>query len=174
MIHYFGTLDEDLQSLSWSARKAACYESGSPRPLWIYLLTPGFTLGYHQHVLGISSVTLARHITIAKAEQAIDPTIHADVQTNIGSITAEDGLAMARRRGAAHLPFWSRLAICEYLERLGTANKVAKLFGCSPATVTNMRRPGAGAFDFLSVSRRLTPQQQHPAGQWRKSNLAVR
>ena len=168
MLYSFGTLDEQTADLTWSARKALLCNP-SPRPLMIYLLTPGFTLGYHQQVLGISGVTLDRHIKIAEAEQLADSTLTAAVNDNTSSITPEDGLAMAQRRGAAHLPYWSRLAICDFRARLGSANELAKLFRCSPATVTNVLTPGVGGFDFLSVQRRLSPQQECPAGQWRKA-----
>ena len=166
MIYSLGTLDGDTSQTSWFARKAVLCQNYN-RHLWIYLLTPGFTYGYHQHVLGISDITLARHLTVAKCMQTIDPTITEAVNINISSITPEDGLSMALRRGTAHLPHWSRLAICEFYGQLGTANKVAKLFRCSPTTVTNVVKLGAGSFDILSAKRKLAPQQAHPPGKWR-------
>ena len=165
MLYSFGTLDDDNAAASWSIRKARLCSHGN-RPLWVYLLTPGFTLGYHQHVLGVSDITLARHLAVARREQTADPTIAEAVYNNVSSITAEDGLAMALRRGTAHLTYWSRMAMCEFYGRLRTANKVAKLFRCSPTTVTNVVRLGAGSFDILSLKRRLAPQQVHPPGKW--------
>lgn len=166
MRYHFGTLDDDFESLGWSERKAKLCPDGF-RPLWIYLLTPGFTFGYHQRVLGISNITLARHLAIAKQQQSIDPTLADAVYDNLSSITAEDGLIMALRRGTAHLPHWSRMAICEYLERLGAAYKVARLFECSATTVTNVVKLGLGSYDVLSAERRLASQQVHPPGKWR-------
>lgn len=164
MLYSFGTLDPAMRQST--ARLKAIQCPADRRHLWIYLLTPGFTLGYHQHVLQTSDVTLNRHRAIALAEQRSDPSIGAEVFANIASISAEDGLAMALRRGTAHLPYWSRLAICEFRERLGSAVKVAELFRCSPATVTNAMTPGTGRFELFTGERRLCPQQQRPPGQW--------
>jgi hypothetical protein len=82
------------------------------RDLWIYLLTPGFTLGYHRHVLGVSDITLAKHLNRARAALEADAALADQVRENTYSITPADGLVMANA-GAAHLPYWSRRAICE-------------------------------------------------------------
>lgn len=166
MIHSFLTLSDAGDEFSFSERKALlCVDDR--RELWIYLLTPGFTLGYHQRVLKVSDITLRRHRNDAEVAQCADPTIARSVYENVSSITPEDGLAMAQRRGTAHLPYWSRLAMCEYRGRLPTAREVARLFRCSPTTVSNATTSTGGSFDIFSAARRLSPQQVHPAGQWR-------
>lgn len=58
--------------------------------------------------------------------------------------------------------------MCEFYGRLGSAYKVAQLFECSPTTVTNVIKLGAGSFDVLSGARQLSPQQVCPPGQWHR------
>ena len=174
MNFHFNTLNDDITCLSqsWASRKALLCRDGY-YPLWVHLLTPGFTNGYHQQVLSISGVTVATFLARARAAQGTDPSITDAVAANVVSISPYDGLLMAQRRGSAHLPLWSRLALCHYYRELGSANKVAELFSISPATAHNVLKHGAGGFDLLSSERRLAPQQLSPSGQWQKGNSAL-
>jgi hypothetical protein len=126
-----------------------------------YLLTPGFTRGYHQHVLGVSNATVWTYTRWARDLAAQYPMIHSMVADNAGSVTREDAILMAQRRGRCHLPFWSRLAICECLME-GDAKSVADLFRCSIRTLDNIRRGGCLAYDPLGGARLLTGAQDHP------------
>jgi hypothetical protein len=132
------------------------------RLLWIYLLTPGFTLGYHRQVLGVSDITLAKHLRRAQAAALSDPTIADDVRCNTDSITPADGLLMAQRRGSTHLPVWSRRAIGEWRRSNMKIDEIAELFCCTAATVRNP----------FSGERRLSTSQMLPVGRW-QNGLAL-
>ena len=136
------------------------------RALWIYLLTRGFTLGYHQHVLRVADITLAKHLGRAQAAALSDPTIRADVLANANSITPADGLLMAQRRGTAHMPFWARLAIGEMRRNGVGVTEVADLFQCSRETVRKVLSRPSQAFHAFTGLRRLNSAQILPVGRW--------
>ena len=75
---------------------------------------------------------------------------------------------MAQRRGTAHLPFWSRLAIAEFRVRLGGPKEVARLFRCSVRTVQLILRTTPTAYDPLTGERRLSRTQAAPSRKWRR------
>ncbi len=81
---------------------------------------------------------------------------------------AEHGLQMARLRGKAQLPAWSRLAIGEYRNRGFTRREIAAAFHCSPGTVANVLQGKGSAYALFSGERRLTHAQQHPPGRWER------
>lgn len=159
MLYHAGTLD-DIQN----PRRGTRHPRSSD--LAIYLLTPGFPKAYQAHVLGVSSTTIKKHLAWSKALAIIDPAIEAALAINTGSITAEDGLKMAQRRGTSHLPWWSRLAIAEFVGRLGSTYEVAKLFRCSPRTVHQVLTREAISYNPLTGTRRLSQTQISPPGKW--------
>jgi hypothetical protein len=91
-----------------------------------------------------------------------DPGVGEQVLENLYSITAHDGLLMAQQRGRAQLPYWSRLAICEYLEIHRSATAVAKVFACSRRTIYNVQRRACLAYHPLTGDRRLSMSQTAP------------
>ena len=143
------------------------------RELAIYMLTPGFSRAYHQHALGVSDTTVAKYVRLCRQFAASDPTIRHSISENLASITPEDGLRIAQRRGAAHLPWWSRLAIAEFQQRLGNNREVAALFNCSPRTVHLILTTCPIAYDPLSGERRLSKTQASPPGMWRRASHAL-
>ena len=137
------------------------------RDFAIYLLTPGFSRAFHQHGLGVSDTTIAKYFQWSQEFAIRDPTIWDNVRENAASITPEDGLKMALRRGRGHLPWWSRLAIAEFRYRLGSTGETASLFKCSRRTVQLVLKNWPIAYDPLSGERRLSRTQASPTGQWR-------
>jgi hypothetical protein len=130
--------------------------------LAVYLLTPGFGTAYHQQVLGVSNATLWKYTQWARELARQDPALSEGVADNVASITCDDGLLMAQRRGTAHLPFWSRLAICEYLQVLDDAAKIARMFRCSKRTLYNVRTGQSLNYDLLTGVRRPNSTQLRP------------
>lgn len=134
------------------------------RDLAIYLLTPGFTTAYRAHVLAVSTTTITKHVEWSRALAAADPTLAEDVVRNTASITPDDGLKMAQRRGSTHLPWWSRLAIADFAARGRSTSEVAGLFRCSRRTVHIALTRGALSFDCFTGARRLSSTQASPPG----------
>ena len=79
-----------------------------------FLLLPGLSLSFYAAALGRarSSVSAYRAAAIEAAQS--DPAIAAAVDAAVWAMRAEHGLQMARLRGKAQLPSWSRLAIGEF------------------------------------------------------------
>ena len=136
------------------------------RELAIYLLTPGFSYAYHQQVLGLSDITVGKYGAWADELARSDPNVGLDVAANAASITSEDGLLMAQRRGASHLVFWSRLAICDAIQRMRSTTDVARIFNCSRRTVQNVIAGRSCAYEALSGRRCPTSTQMLPPGRW--------
>lgn len=130
--------------------------------LAIYLLTPGFSSAYHRQVLGVSNATLWKYGQWARELSQHNDSISASVIENVGSITRDDGLLMAHRRGRAQLIFWSRLAVCEFLQIHGSATAVAKMFGCSTRNIYNVHATRCLSYDALSGERKLSSTQIRP------------
>lgn len=164
MLFHFGTLDD--QHIDTRGRRRL----DMTRDLAVYLLTSGFSRAFHQHALGISDTTVAKYVQWSRELVLSDPTILESARENAASITAEDGLKMALRRGPAHLPWWSRLAIAEFTHRLGSTSEVASLFKCSRRTVQLALKSWPTAYDPLSGERQLSPTQASPPGKWRSSS----
>ena len=159
MLYHLGTLDE--QTVTRRQRRLL------PTPsLAIYLITPGFSRSYHQQVLGVSDTTIAKYIRWSRQLAEKDGDILDAVRANAASITAQDGLKMAQRRRRAHMPWWSRLAIAEFVERLEVTTEVASLFCCSPRTVQLALKTSPIAYDLLTGERRPSRTQSRPPGMW--------
>lgn len=136
------------------------------RDLAIYLLTPGFTAAYQAHALAVSTTTITKHLEWSSALAAADPTVAEDITKNSASITPEDGLKMAQRRGSTHLPWWSRLAVADFAARGQSTSEIAHLFRCSRRTVQMVLTRGALSFDCFTGARRLSSTQASPPGKW--------
>lgn len=158
MDFHAGTLDPRV--LSRSSRLAGTREFA------IYLLTPGFSIAYHAHVLGVSTTTIHKHLAWSQAAASADQTIAEEAAENAASITPEDGLRMAQRRGSTHLPWWSRLAIADFAARLQSTSQVASLFGCSRRTVQLALTRGVLSYNVFTGERRLSGTQISPPGKW--------
>jgi hypothetical protein len=156
MLYHFGTLDNDLPR----RRLERCDD------LALLLLTPGLSRAFHANILGVSRTTVAKYVDWSRALGHADPSLFDQVRKNIESISAEDGLKMAQRRGRAHLPWWSRLAIAEYAHRLGGTGEVARLFTCSRRTVQLALTRWPIAYDPLTGERKLSSTQAAPPGMW--------
>jgi hypothetical protein len=159
MLYHFGTLD-DVRS---RRRLARCDE------LAILLLTPGFARAFHANVLEVSSTTIAKYVDWSHALACRDSSIRFRARQNAESITPEDGLKMAQRRRRAQLPWWSHLAIAEYVDRLGHTGEVARLFKCSRRTVQFALKRWPIGYDPFTGERRLSHTQASPPGQWASS-----
>jgi hypothetical protein len=159
MLYHFGTLDERTTSrLDRRLRPT--------RGLAIYLLTTGFSRAYHQQVLCVSDTTIAKYMKWSRQLAEHDGEILDAARANAASITAEDGLKMAQRRRRAHMPWWSRLAIADFVERLGSTTQVASLFRCSRRTVQLVVKASPIAYDLLTGERCLSRTQARPPGMW--------
>ena len=142
------------------------------REFYAAQLTPGFSRAFHAATLNRSLTSIATYR--AKALQAAqnDPTILDLVTANVRAIGPEQGLAMARARGSAHLPPWSRLAIFEHRKRGLTRAEIAAAFRCSIGTVAAvLQGKGRGYHHF--GERRLSAAQAQPPGQWRKTKKST-
>lgn len=159
MLFHAGTLDDDLDQ----NRKTRPARS---RGLAVYLLTPGFTIAYHANVFRVSRTTINKLLTWSRAFAAQDVTIGQDVERNVGSITPDDGMRMAQRRGSAHMPWWARLALSQFAVGRQDTAEVAELFKCSRRTVQQVLRVGSLAFDPFTGARRPSPTQLCPPGKW--------
>lgn len=142
------------------------------RELAIYLMTPGFSVAYHAHALDLSTTTINKHLAWSRQLVGADPTIADDIVMNAASITPEDGLKMAQRRGPAHLPWWSRLSIAEFATHLTTSD-VASLFRCSRRTVQLVLTRGVLSYDAFTGIRRLSSSQVSPPGKWQGTRRAI-
>jgi hypothetical protein len=159
MLYHAGTLDDGHIPKRGKHHRRT-------RELAIYLLTPGFSTAYHSRTLGMSANTIRKHLAWSRDFEDADPSIEDDVAANIGSITAEDGLKMAQRRGAAHLTWWSRMAIAEFASRGIATGDVAAMFRCSRRTVQLVQSRACLSYDLFSGARRLSSTQLAPTGRW--------
>ncbi len=139
-----------------------------------FMLVPGFSLSFYAAALGRSRSSVAAYRAAAIEAARSDPAIMAAVDAAVWSMRAEHGLKMARLRGKAQLPAWSRLAIGEYRKRGFTRREIAAAFRCSPGTVANVLQGKGSAYALFSGERRLTQAQQHPPGRWQRRSKGVR
>lgn len=159
MLYHLGTLDEQITNRRERRLRPT-------RSLAIYLLTPGFSRSYHQQVLGVSDTTIAKYMSWSRQLAEKDGEVIASARANAASITAEDGMKMAQRRRHAHMPWWSRLAIAEFVDRLGNTTAVASHFCCSRRTVQLALKSHPIAYNPLSGERCLSRTQAKPPGKW--------
>jgi hypothetical protein len=90
----------------------------------------------------------------------------ATVEAAVRGMRPEYGLEMARMRGRAQLPAWSRLAIAEYSKRGFSRREIAVAFRCSLGTVANILQGKGLGYAPFSGQRILTATQRVPPGQW--------
>lgn len=132
-----------------------------------FMLLPGLSLSFYAAALGRSRSSVATYRAAAIDAAQSDPAIIAAVDAAVGAMRAEHGLQMARLRGRAQLPAWSRLAIGEYRKRGFSRREIAAAFRCSPGTVANVLQDKGTSYALFSGERRLTNAQRHPPGKWR-------
>jgi len=130
------------------------------------MLLPGISIAFHAEVLGRCRTSVATYRTQAARAAALDPRILDAVTELLRRLRPEDGLAMARARGPAQLPYWSRLAIKDYCKRGLSRVEIAEAFMCSPGTVANILQGKGIAYGALSGERRLSASQQRPSNRW--------
>lgn len=133
-----------------------------------FMLHPGLSLSFYAAALNRSRSSVSVYRAAAIEASRSDPAILAAVDATVRALRAEDGLQMARLRGKAQLPAWSRLAIGEYRKRGFSRREIAAAFRCSPGTVANVLQGRGSAYAPFSGERRLTHAQQHPPGRWRR------
>ena len=133
----------------------------------IFMMLPGLSISFYAAALGKSRSSVSVYRAAARDAALADPAIMAGVRAAIWDMSREDGLQMARLRGQAHLPSWSRLAIGDYRKQGFTRREIAKAFRCSLGTVTNVLLGKGGAYSLFSGEHRLTNAQLNPPGKWR-------
>lgn len=134
-----------------------------------FMLIPGLSGSFFSAALNRSRSSIWSYRAEALRAAKADPTIFDDVGQLVAEIRPEDALAMAQARGAAQLPSWSRMAICEFRKRGHSRAEIAKAFRCSTSTVANVLQGKRAAYDLFTGARRLTPQQANPPGKWHSS-----
>jgi hypothetical protein len=132
-----------------------------------YMLLPGISLAFHAATLKRSRTSIATYRGNALAAIKRDPSIQGHLQNMLRNLSAEDGLEMARCRGSAQLPNWSRLAIREYHRRGLKQHELAAAFCCSRRTIVNVLRGAGRSYRLMSGDRILTLPQQSPPGRFR-------
>ena len=137
---------------------------------YAFMLLPGLTIAFHAATLGRSRSSIATYRHQAQEAAARNPAIAARVLSQLSALDAEAGLEMAQRRGAAQLPHWSLLAMCEFRERGLSRRQIASDFRCSPGTVAHALQFRNRSYEPLSGARRLTPPQQRPPKQFKARN----
>ncbi|WP_294335863.1 hypothetical protein [uncultured Sphingomonas sp.] len=134
-----------------------------------FMLLPGISLSFYAAALGRSRSSISAYRAAAIEASQSDPAITAAVDAAVSAMRAEHGLQMARLRGRAHLPSWSRLAIGEYRKRGFSRREIAAAFRCSPGTVANVLQGKGTSYALFSGERRLTSAQRNPPGRWARS-----
>jgi hypothetical protein len=133
------------------------------------LLMPGFSLAFHAASLRRSRSSVATYRAAANRAAQSNPAIMEAVDAAVWAMRAEHGLQMARVRGKAQLPAWSRLAIGEYRKRGFSRSEIAKAFQCSLGTVANVLQGKGKAYTKFSCKRHLTHAQLNPTGKKSRS-----
>ena len=121
-----------------------------------FMLLPGLSLSFYAAALGRSRSSIAIYRAAAILAAQSDPAILAAVDAAVWAMQAEHGLQMARLRGKAQLPSWSRLAIGEYRKQGFSRHEIATAFRCSPGTVANVLHGKGTSYALFSGERRLT------------------
>ena len=135
-----------------------------------YMLVPGLSVSFHAATLGRSRSSIATYRRQAQKASMRNPDIADRVFAQLGSLDANAGLQMAQCRGAAQLPHWSLLAICEFRERGFSRRQIALDFRCSLGTVAHALQFRNRSYEPLSGARRLTKGQQRPPKQFKARN----
>lgn len=139
-----------------------------------FMLLPGMSLSFYAAALGRSRSTVATYRAAAIEAARSHPAIMAAVDAAVWAMRAEHGLQMARVRGKAQLPAWSRLAIGEYRKRGFSRREIAAAFRCAPGTVANVLQGKGTAYTLFSGERRLTHAQRNPPNKWATHYLKPR
>ena len=134
---------------------------------YAFMLLPGLTIAFHAATLGRSRSSIATYRRQAQEASMRNPDIADRVFAQLGSLDANAGLQMAQCRGAAQLPHWSLLAICEFRERGISRRQIASDFRCSLGTVAHTLQFRNRSYEPLSGARRLTKGQQRPPRQFK-------
>ena len=132
-------------------------------PFYISILLPGLSTAFLQTVLRRSYNSVRKYKAQARQAAADDPSIERGVGELMASLSTNDGLAMARMRGNCQLPFWSRIAIADFVKAGFSLSSIASAFKCSPRTISNVIR----STDFCQIDRVLAAQQLNPPGKFR-------
>ena len=134
---------------------------------YAFMLLPGLSVSFHAATLGRSRSSIATYRRQAQEAAMRNPDISSLVLAQLSTLNAEAGLQMAQCRGAAQLPHWSLLAICEFRERGFSRRQIASAFRCSPGTVAHALQFRNRSYEPLSGARRLTAAQQRPPNQFK-------
>ena len=132
-----------------------------------FVLLPGMSQSFLAEVLGRTRSSITVYRAAAMEASRSDASIMRAVDAAVHALRAEHGLQMARLRGKAQLPSWSRLAIGEYRRRGFSRREIANAFRCSHGTVANVLQGKGTAYALFSGERRLTHAQQHPPNKYR-------
>ncbi len=131
-----------------------------------YMLLPGFSIAFHAATLRRSRTSISNYKFQAREAASRNPTIGTLMLVQLGAITANDGLQMARLRSKAQLPHFSLLSICEFRDRGFSRRQIASDFRCSIGTVAHALQFRNRSYEPLSGARRLTTAQQQPPRQF--------
>ena len=134
-----------------------------------YMLVPGLSVAFHAETLGRSRSMISLYRRRASEAAKQEPALSLLTREIVGTLTPADGMRMAQMRGSAHLPYWSRLAICEWCKRGIAREVIAEHFRCSLSTVGNVLAGRGSGYEPLSGERVLTKPQRRPPGQYRPS-----
>ena len=132
-----------------------------------YMLVPGLSVAFHAETLDRSRSMVSLYLQRASEAAKQNPAVSLLTREIVGTLTPADGMRMAQLRGPAHLPYWSRLAICEWRKRGVSRNHIAENFHCSLSTVGNVLAGAGGGYVAMSGVRRLTQAQLNPIGKIR-------
>lgn len=142
---------------------------GEPRTAFhAQMLMPGFSLAFHAAALGRSRTSIMSYRAAAIEAARSDPRVLEAVDAAIWAMRPEHGLAMAQARGTAQLPYWSRLAICDYRKRGLSRPAIANAFRCSLGTVANVLQGKGSSYSLFSGVRCLTSAQRNPPRRMRR------
>ena len=133
---------------------------------YAFMLLPGLSVAFHAATLGRSRSSIATYRRQAQEAANRNPDISSLVLAQLSTLNAEAGLQMAQCRGAAQLPHWSLLAICEFRERGFSRRQIASDFRCSLGTVAYALQFRNRSYEPLSGARHLTAAQQRPPKQF--------
>ena len=130
------------------------------------MLLPGFSAAFHATTLGRSPSMVSVYRKRAQGAAERDPGLKKLVRELMVAFTPADGARMAQLRGSAQLPYWSRLAICDWHKRGASRQEIADLFRCSKGTVTNVLTGRTGGYQPTTGARQLSASQTNPPGKF--------
>ena len=134
-----------------------------------YILTPGFSLAFHAATLNRSLTSIATYRGRALQAAQANPDIMDMVRARVQAITASDGVGMARLRGTAQLPYWSRVSVIQHRKQGRSRCELAALFRCGVGTINNVLQCKGSSWAPFSGDRQLTDAQSSPPGKWLRS-----